>query len=88
MSEKLDSIYSDSSEGGQKKTGGQKKWSETTQKVLDLIKQNPQVSRKELCDNLHKQCKSILKNSKPSTLLNAAVVPKAENGLYWMRGCR
>ena len=32
--------------------GGQKKWSETTQKILELIKQNPQISRKELCESL------------------------------------
>lgn len=46
------SMESDFSEGGQKKSSGQKKWSETTQKVLNLIKQNPQISRKELCENL------------------------------------
>ena len=43
---------SDFSDGGQKKSGGQKKWSETTQKILELIKQNPQISRKELCESL------------------------------------
>lgn len=46
------SLESDLSEGGQKNKGGQKRWSETSQKILELIKQNPQVSRKELCDNL------------------------------------
>ena len=39
--------------GGQKTVlGGQKKWSETTQKILELLKNNPKISRKELCDEL------------------------------------
>lgn len=39
--------------GGQKiSVGGQKKWSETTLKILELIKQNPKISRKELCEEL------------------------------------
>ena len=32
--------------------GGQKKWSETTKKVFGLIKNNPHISRKELCEKL------------------------------------
>ena len=41
------------SEGGQKTDfGGQKKWSETTQKIYELIKENPSMSRKELSDTL------------------------------------
>ena len=46
------SMESDSEEGGQKNKGGQKKWSETTLKILELIKQNPKISRKELCGEL------------------------------------
>ena len=39
--------------GGQKTVlGGQKKWSETTQIILELLKNNPKISRKELCDEL------------------------------------
>ena len=39
--------------GGQKTVlGGQKKWSDTTQKILELLKNNPKISRKELCDEL------------------------------------
>lgn len=39
--------------GGQKiVAGGQKKWSETALKTLELIKQNPKISRKELCEEL------------------------------------
>ena len=32
--------------------GGQKKWSETTQKVYELVKENPSISRKELSNLL------------------------------------
>ena len=47
------SIESDNLIGGQKSDlGGQKKWSETTQKILELLKNNPRISRKELCDEL------------------------------------
>ena len=39
--------------GGQKTVlGGQKKWSDTTQKILELLKNNPKISRKELCDEI------------------------------------
>lgn len=39
--------------GGQKTVaGGQKKWSETALRILDLLKQNPKISRKELCEEL------------------------------------
>lgn len=47
------SMESDDIKGGQKiNMGGQKKWSETTLKILELIKQNPKISRKELCGEL------------------------------------
>lgn len=47
------SMESDDIKGGQKiSVGGQKKWSETTLKILELIKQNPKISRKELCGKL------------------------------------
>ncbi len=47
------SIEAEDLKGGQKTvSGGQKKWSETTLKILELIKQNPKISRKELCDEL------------------------------------
>ena len=47
------SMESDDIKGGQKiSIGGQKKWSETTLKILELIKQNPKISRKELCEEL------------------------------------
>ena len=44
------SMESEASFGGQKIVqGGQKKWSETTLKILELIRKNPKISRKELC---------------------------------------
>ena len=47
------SMETDDIKGGQKiSMGGQKKWSETTLKILELIKQNPKISRKELCEEL------------------------------------
>lgn len=47
------SMESDDIKGGQKiSVGGQKKWSENTLKILELIKQNPKISRKELCEEL------------------------------------
>ena len=47
------SLESDSFKGGQKtKKGGQKKWSETSLKILDLIKQDPKTSRKTLSEVL------------------------------------
>lgn len=47
------SMDADDIKGGQKIiVGGQKKWSETALKLLDLLKQNPKISRKELCEEL------------------------------------
>ena len=47
------SMDADDIKGGQKiSIGGQKKWSETALRILDLLKQNPKISRKELCAEL------------------------------------
>ena len=47
------SMETDEVKGGQKiVAGGQKKWSETALRILDLLKQNPKISRKELCEEL------------------------------------
>lgn len=54
------SLESDSFEGGQKtkkggqktRKGGQKRWSETALKILDLIRQDPKISRKTLSEVL------------------------------------
>lgn len=53
ISEYKHSVENDNMEGGQKTDlGGQKKWSETTEKILELIKKNPKISRNELCEEL------------------------------------
>ena len=47
------SLESDCFKGGQKtRKGGQKRWSETTLKILDLIRQDPKISRKTLSEVL------------------------------------
>ena len=45
-------MISNFSEGGQKNKGGQKRWSETTQRIFNHIKANPTISRQQLCDEL------------------------------------
>ena len=61
--------------GGQKTgSGGQKKWSETTLKILELIKQNPKISRKELCDELKINPSAIQKHIEK--LKNAKVIER------------
>lgn len=42
--------------------GGQKKWSETTQKIYMLIKSNPHISRKQICENLNINPSAIQKH--------------------------
>lgn len=39
-------------DGGQKQKGGQKKWSETTGRVFELIREDPRITRKQLCEAL------------------------------------
>ncbi|MBP3742717.1 Fic family protein [uncultured Treponema sp.] len=47
------SMKTDDVKGGQKiVAGGQKKWSENALRILALLKQNPKISRKELCEEL------------------------------------
>lgn len=49
-------------EGGQKNIGGQKRWSETSKKIFDLIKLNPNISRKTLSDELNINPSAIQKH--------------------------
>ena len=57
------SVENDNVDGGQKTDlGGQKKWSETTEKILQLIKNNPKISRSELCDELEINPSAIQKH--------------------------
>lgn len=57
------SIETDDLKGGQKTDlGGQKKWSETTQKILELLKNNPKISRNELSEELKINSSAIQKH--------------------------
>lgn len=65
----------DNVDGGQKTDlGGQKKWSETTQKILELLKNNPKISRNELCDELKINPSAIQKHIEK--LKNAKVIER------------
>ena len=69
------SIETDDLKGGQKTDlGGQKKWSETTEKILQLIKNNPKISRSELCDELKINPSAIQKHIEK--LKNAKVIER------------
>ena len=69
------SIETDDLKGGQKIVlGGQKKWSETTEKILQLIKNNPKISRSELCDELKINPSAIQKHIEK--LKNANVIER------------
>ena len=69
------SIETDDLKGGQKTDlGGQKKWSETTEKILQLIKNNPKISRSELCDELKINPSAIQKHIEK--LKNANVIER------------
>lgn len=75
---------SDFSDGGQKKTGGQKKWSETTQKILELIKQNPQISRKELCESLEINPSAVQKHIEKLKVQNIIERSGGAKGGKWI----
>ena len=69
------SVENDNVDGGQKTDlGGQKKWSETTEKILQLIKNNPKISRSELCDELKINPSAIQKHIEK--LKNAKVIER------------
>ena len=69
------SVENDNVDGGQKIVfGGQKKWSETTEKILQLIKNNPKISRSELCDELKINPSAIQKHIEK--LKNAKVIER------------
>jgi Fic family protein len=69
------SVENDNVDGGQKTDlGGQKKWSENTEKILQLIKNNPKISRSELCDELKINPSAIQKHIEK--LKNAKVIER------------
>lgn len=77
------SMESDSAEGGQKNNGGQKKWSETTQRVFNLIKANPNISRKQLCEELNINPSAIQKHIEKLKEQNAIKRQGGAKGGWW-----
>ena len=77
------SMESDSEEGGQKNKGGQKKWSETTYRVFDLIKANPNISRKQLCEELNINPSAIQKHIEKLKGQNAIKRQGGAKGGHW-----
>ena len=72
------------SEGGQKtKNGGQKKWSETTNKVFELIKENPSISRKELSETLSINQSAIQKHIEKLKTEGAIIRRNGAKGGHW-----
>ena len=69
--------------GGQKNKGGQKRWSETTQKVFNLIKANPHISRKQLCDELNINPSAVQKHIEKLKDQNAIKRQGGAKGGYW-----
>ena len=72
------------SEGGQKiDIGGQKKWSETTQKVYELIKANPSISRKELSDSLSINPSAVQKHIEKLKKEGSIIRKNGAKGGHW-----
>ena len=71
------------SDGGQKTLGGQKKWSETTQAIFEHIKENPNISRKELCDKLNINPSAVQKHIEKLKTQNAIKRIGGAKGGHW-----
>lgn len=76
-------LESDFQNGGQKNQGGQKKWSETTQKVYELIKTNPHISRKQLCDELNINPSAVQKHIEKLKEQNVITRKGGAKGGWW-----
>ena len=63
--------------------GGQKKWSETTKKVFGLIKNNPHISRKELCEKLGINPSAVQKHIEKLKEQNMIVRIGGAKGGHW-----
>lgn len=77
------SFESNDENGGQKNNGGQKKWSETTKKVFGLIKNNPHISRKELCEKLGINPSAVQKHIEKLKEQNMIVRIGGAKGGHW-----
>ena len=75
--------YMKTQNGGQKNKGGQKRWSETTQTVFDLIKANPHISRKQLCDELNINPSAVQKHIEKLKALNTIKRQGGAKGGHW-----
>lgn len=71
------------SDGGQNASGGQKKWSETTQKIFDYIKENPNISRNELCEKLNINPSAVQKHIEKLKTQNVIKRIGGAKGGYW-----
>lgn len=76
-------LESDFQNGGQKNQGGQKKWSETTQKIYELIKSNPRISRKQLCDELNINPSAVQKHIEKLKEQNVITRKGGAKGGWW-----
>lgn len=83
ISDYKESIVSDFPDGGQKNKGGQKKWSETTQKIYELIKSNPNISRQQLCDELGINPSAVQKHIEKLKAENVIKRQGGAKGGYW-----
>lgn len=70
--------------GGQKtNAGGQKKWSETTQKVYELVKENPSISRKELSNLLSINPSAVQKHIEKLKKDSSIIRKNGAKGGHW-----
>ena len=83
ISEYKESMESEFLESGQKNKGGQKKWSETTQKVYELIKSNPNISRQQLCNELEINPSAVQKHIEKLKAANVIKRHGGANGGHW-----
>ena len=70
-------------EGGQKIKSGQKKWSETTKKICNLIQLNPYITRNELCDNVGINPSAVQKHIEKLKRENIIKRIDGAKGGYW-----
>lgn len=76
-------LESDFQNGGQKSQDGQKKWSETTQKVYELIKSNPHISRNQLCEKLNINPSAVQKHIEKLKEQNVIARKGGAKGGWW-----
>ena len=84
IKEEITNYNASINEGGQKiDVGGQKKWSETTQKVYALIKENPSISRKELSETLSINPSAVQKHIEKLKKEGVIIRKNGAKGGHW-----